>query len=254
MAALGGSNLSVTSTGLNPLLSSFEEVNTTSNGIRSNLQVSLFISPKNVMDYVCSKCGNIPLRPMTPQCCGTVFCDKCYQPPKSGSECKISNKKAQSAIVSPYITLKIGAAEVRCINYSLGCNIITCVGNNGFRLLSHMKDCPYTRVTCPGCGQQIIQKELATHRGPIADVNSHDCQYAPLLCDICEVKIPHEKMKEHEETYEHHQAASTKLSSVVIKFLQMETMMREMKQQTDDATRELEEAKREVNSLILHFS
>jgi hypothetical protein len=207
-----------------------------------NLSPSLFAS-SGITEYACMICGNIPLRPTTPQCCGSICCQECYQNPASG-ECTFCGAAALEAIPSPYLSLKIGGETVKCLNYIHGCPATTTVGKDGTRLLQHLSDCQYATVACPGCAQMMKRHELAAHRGPVQGPT--DCQHAPIQCEVCSTSVARADLKSHEESAQHRQGTMNRLAALLSLVQKMEQKMQSLQQSAESATRELEETKRDV--------
>ena len=213
------------------------------------LPVSLFIS-NTASEYKCMKCGGVPLEPVTPQCCGTIFCAECYQPP-STTLCNMCNSPFKPAIVPTYLVSLIISEQVRCLNYSFGCQTITPLGKNGSRLLEHVNQCPYSQVICPGCKKMISHHEFAAHRG---DAPVGSCQYSLITCDVCDVIMPHHTMKNHEDTPAHRQGMMVKLSSLIVKVSKMETMMNNVTQELKETKQELAQSDEKIRTATVQLS
>lgn len=90
-----------------------------------SLSPTLFIGvpPPPVQDWACVACHNVPISPITPQCCGTPICASCLQR-KLGSRpsdlpvtaCLLCSREAQLCIKALYLALKISAEVVKCPN------------------------------------------------------------------------------------------------------------------------------------------
>ena len=148
-------------------------------------------SQAKVADYKCPLCKGIFFHPVMDEC-SHIFCEECFEKAFNASKCcpvtklELKTKPVKVLVMSDIIDKE----SLFCGNRGNGCTWQGLAKN----LEDHLKNkCPKEYIPCPnqGCNTKMYREAFEAHE--------KECGYRTVQCEYCKIKLPFNKLKEHQE-------------------------------------------------------
>ena len=158
------------------------------------IEPSLFLKKENILPFICPICKYIAFEPTMDYCgCSQLYCKNCIEGYLKSHDniCFISGKKSsKEPLYIPWCENHIKQFEMKCKNYTRGCNWVGKLGEFDAHLVNCMKE----QITCPNmeCNEIILREDFDSH--------IKECKFntMTIICSLCGLKIKKEGIKKHE--------------------------------------------------------
>jgi hypothetical protein len=144
---------------------------------------------QDLSQVICSICTDVIFDPATSANCAHVFCKECievvYKNDNKCPQCRIELKIQNSKL---FETLFINKLTYTCNNKD--CSESFKVGISCTNIIDHKKVCQNESITCPRCKENIVRKEMDSHKNKT-------------ICTDAYISTLEEKIKYLEQKYNH---------------------------------------------------
>lgn len=223
----------------------------------SAIESSLFLQPVD-RDYLCVLCKGAPIHPVSlTHSCASTCCKECLETHvathKKCPSCQEAMETAD-AVPAAHIAAKLAALVIRCPycdaldpTSSNKCLWTSSLGKEAIRLKEHLRQCPFTVVSC-SCGIKLQRKDLVAHQGS----DPEGCQWEQKLCVTCNQSLLRRQFSTHELSQPHLLRSLAKMSSVVADVAQVKADNLILKTEVDTLRKNAQLLRAEMETQIVN--
>ena len=155
--------------------------------LKTDYDLSFFVQPELVSDWMCAICQNVLSAAVTTKC-GHLFCSRCLeQSLQQKSKCPVCRTDVTNAWqCAPWFDRKIQEQAVKCIHHQCDWT-----GKHA-QLSEHRAACKQQPIACDDC--------LAVFPRIQAEQHAKDCPQRPQACTFCRERIKKDDWVQHQNT------------------------------------------------------